>query len=342
MSSSNHSLRVALIGAGAIAQEAHLPAWRARPDAELTWLIDSRTETAEAAAERWGIPRWGTDYRAALVSDEVDTVDVCTPAFVHAEVTIAALRAGKHVLVEKPVAPTLEEAEAMGCAATESGRVLMVAENWLFASATRRVQALLADGVLGDPFLLYALHESGLRLEPDARADQGDRARLGYLFAAGIHSLNLARALMGEFAQLSAYATPARPAPDFQLPNETDMVIAARFEPGGIGSFHFTGRSRHVGPRRLGFRLFGTEGTVEFDVLAGYVKWAAKGAQTCIQDARPSLGYAEEIDHFVACVRSGIEPRTSIADQMKTLRVVYAAYESAMSGRPVTLAREAP
>lgn len=332
-----HRLRVALIGTGGIAHEAHLPAWRAHPTSEIRWAIDIREDAARATAEQWGIPRWGTDLQEALADDEVDALDICTPAFLHADQTTRALRAGKHVLVEKPIAPTLEEAEAMADAGRASGRILMVAENWPFASATRRVRQLLADGVLGEPFMLYATHESGLRLAPLARPDQGDRARLGYLFAAGIHSLNLARLLMGEFESICAFATPAQTAPDFHLPNEHDMVLAARFAGNRLGSFHFTGRA-HRSPRRLAFRLFGTRGTADFDILTGAVEWTADEVRTALQVANPSMGYAEEIAHFVDCVRTGATPITSADNQLATLRVVCAAYQSVATGSAVNLA----
>jgi predicted dehydrogenase len=335
-------LRIALIGTGAIAVEAHLPAWRVYPSAEIVWAIDVRADAARRTAEQWGIPRWGTDFQAVLDDTGVDAVDICTPAFAHAEQTLRAVQAGKHVLVEKPVAPTIEEAEAMARAGRESGRIIMVAENWPYASATRRVEELLAEGVLGEPYLLYASHESGLRLVPPARPGQGDRARLGYLFAAGIHSLNLARVLMGEYVELSAFATPAEAAPDFNLPNENDLVLAARFERGGLGSFHFTGRAHRLGPRRLGFRVFGTQGTVDFDILSGAVDWTAGGARTLVQEAASSMGFQEQIAHFVECVQTGRTPRTSVEDQLATLRVVYAAYEAAATGRTVKLAVATP
>jgi predicted dehydrogenase len=326
---------VALVGAGAVANDAHLPAWREQPEAEVVWAIDVRPEAAEATAARWQIPRRGTDARAAVEDPDVDIIDFCTPPLARAAEVVPALEAGKHVLVEKPAALTLDEAAAMTRAADRSGRVLLVAENWPYASAPRRVRTLLAEGRLGDPFLLQATIEAGRLLQP---VDPGSYiARLGYTFLVGIHALNLARVLMGEFAHVSACATPARIPSAASLIAERDMVVAARFHGGAIGAFNFTGRAQFAEPRASTFRLCGTRGSLEFDVHKGYVDLNIGGAQTRVEDPRPSLGYAEEVAHFLRCIRGEETPMTSIADQTATLRALLAVYESAMSGRTVVL-----
>lgn len=329
-------LNVALIGAGRIAQEAHLPVWAERPDATLRWVVDTREEAARSTAEAWGVPHWGTDYRRALEDQELDAVDVCTPAITHREICEAFLRRGLHVLVEKPAALSLEDLREMQQAAEASGAVLMVAENWPFSSAAVRVEAIVKGDNPWRPILLQARHESGLRLPPPVppERDMGDRNWLGYLFAAGIHSLNLARYLVGEFDALSAFATSSRPGPYFPL--DDDVVVAVRFSEGAIGSFSFTGRSRHVGERRLSFRLIADQGVLEFDILSGRVEVHLGGQQTVYEDPNPSLGYREEIAHFLDCIADRKEPLTSAGDQLRTLAVVLAAYRSLETGGVVS------
>jgi predicted dehydrogenase len=335
-------LRIALIGAGQIAREAHLPAWVANEGAELTWAVDNREEAAKGIAEEWGIPNWATDYRNLLSRDDVDAVDICLPVVAHAELTIAFLRRGCHVLVEKPVALTLDEVRAMQRAAQEAGRTLMVAENWPFSAAMRRVREILNEGEPWRPIMLQASHESAIRLPPKESPTRkvGDEHRLGYLFTAGIHTLNLARELVGEFGLITAYATPAKPGPYHPL--EDDLAVAARFENGAVGSFSFTGRSRHLGPRKLAFKLIADRGVIEFDVWSGWVRCTMDGQRTTYEGDYPSkgfnnpaLGFAEEVEHFIDCIATGKEPRTSADDQMRTLAAVLAAYRSLETGESV-------
>ncbi|MDR7485055.1 MAG: Gfo/Idh/MocA family oxidoreductase [Armatimonadota bacterium] len=328
-------LRVAIVGTGNIANHAHIPAWRSRPDVKVVWAIDVRADTAHATADRWDIPRWGTDVRAALEDSDVDAVDFCTPPLERVAQVVPALEAGKHVLVEKPAAVTLAEAEAITSAAARARRVLLVAENWPYASATRRVRALLARGELGTLFLLHGSVESGQWLRPPPSASYA--AHLGYTFLVGTHALNLARLLMGEVGQVAAYATPAAIPTGAHLIHETDMVVSVRFRNDGIGAFHFSSRAHFTNPRRSTFRLLGQEGSLEFDVHAGYVDWTVRGTRTRIDDPRPSMGYAEEIEHFVRCVRGEEQPGTSMVDYRETLRVILAVYQSAMTGRAVSI-----
>jgi len=324
-----------LIGAGRIASGAHIPAWAANEGAELTWVVDNREEAAKETAEEWKIPNWTTDYRDLLSGDKVDAVDVCLPTIAHAEVTLAFLEKGCHVLLEKPVALYLGEVRAMRRAALRAGVTLMVAENWPFSTAMRRVTEIMNEGEPWVPIMLQARHESANRLPPEEPLPRevGDRNRLGYLFVAGIHSLNLARGLVGEFDAITAYATPTKAGPYY--PMDDDLVIAARFQNGAVGSFSFTGRSRHLGERKLAFKLIADRGVIEFDVLSGRVQWTQDGTQNTFETETPSLGYAEEVAHFLECIETGKEPRTSAEDQMCTLAAVLGAYRSLETGGSV-------
>ncbi len=324
----NRPVRVALVGTGAIAVLAHIPAWLACSEAELVWAVDSRPRAAEEAARRFGIPRWGTSFEDVLTDPDIDAVDLCTPAPLHASQTIAALRAGKHVLVEKPAAVTLADGEQMIAAAQASNLVCMVVENWLYASSTQCARRLLDDGALGSPSLIQASNESDFLLLPFTRPDQTDRDRLGYGFIGGIHTLAVARYLMGEVSDIAAFANTAEISTGLGVPYDTEMAIACRFGSGGIGSMHFTGRSRQPGHGLREFRLFGTGGRVEFDIASGRCEWSLEGGPLQVYNAPPSGGHPEAVADFAACIREGGRPLTPVADQVETLRLLYAAYES--------------
>ena len=157
--------RIALIGCG-WAGERHARAY-AQHGATLAWAIDANRARAEALVAALGAAgaatRVGTDFRAALADPDVDAVDICLPHDLHAPVTIAAAGFGKHILVEKPLAATLDEADAMIAAADRAGVVLMVAEHVRFDAVLLKVRDLLQAGVIGRPALVQLTRECYLR-----------------------------------------------------------------------------------------------------------------------------------------------------------------------------------
>ena len=122
-------LRVGVIGTGAIAKYRHLPEYAAREDVEIVALCDIIKEKADKLAVRYGVESVYTDYKQMIENEELDAVSVCTPNYLHAEISIFALNHGLHVLVEKPMATSLDEANAMIEAAKKQERVLMVGQN---------------------------------------------------------------------------------------------------------------------------------------------------------------------------------------------------------------------
>lgn len=331
-------LRVALLGAGVIAQSSHLPGWESTPGAQIEWIVDRDLERARYVAERWGVPN-ATD-NPEVAYGHVDAVDICLPPPMHVDAAVQALEANLHVLLEKPLAIDSTGGDTIRRARDRSGRILMVAENWVYASATSTVRALLESGALGRIHLVRAEHLSALYLsdrhpeQPEWLTDP-NAAGGGYLLNAGIHTVSLCRDLIGEIAAVFVASRAPELAPnDF----DADLVAVVEFESQAIGTFTFSGRSRHTGPRRLAVELFGDRGTVSFDVLSGAVTVSASEP---VQELAvpPSMGFAEEIEHFTACVRDGVEPRTGIKDQQTTIAVVEAMYASARTETRIALAR---
>ena len=140
---------IGIIGCGKIAQVRHIPEYAAHPAARLTGYYDLNQERAQALAAQWGGRAYPT-WEALLADPAIDAVSICAANTAHAELTIAALRAGKHVLCEKPMATTLADCEAMVAAARESGKFLMIGQNQRLTKAHQKARQLVADGVLGD------------------------------------------------------------------------------------------------------------------------------------------------------------------------------------------------
>lgn len=332
-------MNVALVGAGLIAESSHVPAWKKVEGADLLAIVETDADRASKVAKRWDIPVVHASYEEAISDRRIDALDICLPPHLHADCTVKALEAGKHVLLEKPFAATLDEARRILEAEGRSQATLMVAENWPYASATRQVTRLLTDGVLGEPFMLRGQHESALYLIEDSVSTppwvlDSAAAAGGYVMNAGIHMIHLARELMGNFALVHSFTT-AQPQAGARL-LDYDAVVSGQFTSGALASFHLTGRSSHLGDRRLFLALVCTEGVVEFDMLHGDVAWTVGGTRTETVPAYPSLGFEEEITHFVDCCKTGMKPRTGARDQAVTLATVLAAYRSMEQGVPVS------
>ncbi len=146
------NIRLAVIGAGSIAQLAHIPNWKKIPGVELVAVCDSNRTRARAVAEKFGIPQFFTDSDEVMKLETVDAVDICAPTNFHKPLALAALASGKHVLVEKPMSRTVEEAEQMVRAARQHKRKLMVAMNVRFWRDVVNLRQFIENGELGEVF----------------------------------------------------------------------------------------------------------------------------------------------------------------------------------------------
>ena len=146
-------VRWGLIGCGDIAQKRVAPALRDLPNIEFVAVNRARAELAEAFAQQFGAQKWYAEWRALLADSEVDAVYIATPVHLHAEQTIAAAEAGKHVLCEKPMALSVAECDRMIAACAANGVKLGIAYYRHFYPVVARVKALLAAGAIGQPIL---------------------------------------------------------------------------------------------------------------------------------------------------------------------------------------------
>ena len=142
------SIKIGVIGCGKIAQVRHIPEYAANPHVEIAGFYDLNRERAEELAEKYGAAAYAS-YEELLADGEIDAVSVCVANNAHAEISIAALKAGKHVLCEKPMAVMLEECEEMVAAAKEAGKYLMIGQNQRLAKAHVKARELIAEGVIG-------------------------------------------------------------------------------------------------------------------------------------------------------------------------------------------------
>ncbi len=275
----SHELGVAVLGYGGIAR-AHVAAIRrhgeAFPDAgrrgRLLAIAGRRERDVASAAERLGAPRWTTDWRTLVDDPAIDILINAGPNDVHAEPSIDALRAGKAVLCEKPLARTAAEAEAMVRAA-EGGRPAMTGFNYRFVPAVLLARHLLLDGDLGRIYHFRTRYSDDSLLNPETPfAWRHDRtaAGSGVIGDLAAHAIDLAHFLVGPVAAVTAATrtyTATRPcgAERRAVTVEDAVVATLEFRNGAIGTLEASGMCPGR-KNRLTFEINGARGTVAFDL----------------------------------------------------------------------------
>ena len=189
------AIKLGLIGAGGISG-AHCRTISDIDGAEIIAASDLVQARLDAAKERWGIKRTFLDYNEMLKMDELDAVFVCTPTAVHGPPTVAALKAGKHVLCEKPMEATLSAATEMVRAAHESGKILMVALKLRFTPHVKKAKEIVNAGTLGDIYYVETIADRR-RGNPGGSFIRKATAGLGAAADIGVYALDTALYLMG-------------------------------------------------------------------------------------------------------------------------------------------------
>ena len=208
MTSADHSLGVAIIGCGRIAR-AHAEAIAATPDAHLTWVCDVDEHAARSLAHDFAAHEYSCDARTLLETSRPDIAIVCTPPISHREIACDCLRAGVHVLCEKPLGIAPDEVETMNDVARETGRVLMMASKFRFVAAVRKARETIASGALGELLLwrnsfLAPVDMKG-RMNAQRKVSGG-----GVLMDNGPHAFDLARFLLGPIIPTRAETLPSQ------------------------------------------------------------------------------------------------------------------------------------
>lgn len=273
-------LNVAIIGGGYMARAhsvalAQFPVYMGdAPYVPVRKLIcDVTDELAEKAASEFGFERWTSDWRAAVSDPEIDVVDIVLPNAMHHEVALAAIAAGKHVTVEKPLANTVEQCRELVEAAADAGVVNQVGLNWRLAPAIQQTRRMIDDGTLGEirDFRGFWLADFGAdATAPMTWKYQRSAAGSGSLGDTGSHIIDIARYLVGDFREvvgIERIQVPARTWPDGRsgtVDVEDDSLFLAEFADGAYGSLQNT-RSSPGRKNHCGFELHGSLGSVYFD-----------------------------------------------------------------------------
>ena len=327
---------IGVIGCGAIAQEAHLPNYAAHSQAHLIAVADTDEGRAHAAAERFAVPHVYTDYHQLLERDDIQAVSICTPNYLHAEQTIAAAKAGKHVLCEKPMAISLAEADAMIGAAEDATVQLMVGFTHRFHPFTQKARELIADGKIGRPYTVRCrFAHRGPYTSWSAMSEwffDSKRAGGGAVLDMGIHALDLIRFVLGAEIR-SVSANLATLAHDIQ--DEDTAVMSLEFSNGSLG---YIETGWHSWPGPLGLEVYGSKGTIVVDYYTPLRLWTREAGWQELTDFPAGGGWPAEIKYFVDALRRGGDVVPNGYDGLISLRAALAAYDSHRLGMRVSLA----
>ncbi|MFN8542851.1 MAG: Gfo/Idh/MocA family oxidoreductase [Candidatus Binatia bacterium] len=317
-------LRIGVLGAATITPMALVRPARQVPAVAIVAVAARDPARAAAFARRHGIPRVHPSYAALLADPEVDAVYNPLPNALHGAWTIPALRAGKDVLCEKPLAANAEEAEVMARVAAETGRVLMEAFHWRYHPVAARMRAIVDSGELGT-----IRHVEGTMCVPLIRP--GDiRYRLdlagGAMMDAGCYAVSWVRHLAGaEPEVVSAEARLSSPGVDRW------MTADLRFADGRTGRITCSLLSRTL--LRLEARVVGDRGELRVtNPLAPHffhrIRVTVDG-QRRVERAPGEATYTYQLRAFVAAVRNRTPIPTDAADGVRTMRVIDAVYRAA-------------
>ncbi len=333
-------IRIALAGSGKIAGT-HAAAARRLSGVELAAVVNHRPESMAALAARYDIPRQYAGLDDLLRDGGVDALIVTTPNYLHAAQTVAALEAGLAVLVEKPMAMTAAEAEAMVAASARTGSLLMVAHCWRFDPEVRWLREQITAGALGRIVRTKsrAVH---VNWGPPGWYSQAPYAGGGALADMGVHAIDTARFLLGDPQPVSVAASVGTYYHDSDV-DDTAMLLI-RWD-SGVSSFIEAGwwQPYADGPD-VSIQVFGAAAfgqvlptrLVPCQATRGNGPEMDAGFPPREQGVLPAM-YEAQMRTFVQCIREGRAPVPGGREGWTNMRVVDAAYESARSGRTVAL-----
>ncbi|HKQ38738.1 MAG TPA: Gfo/Idh/MocA family oxidoreductase [Verrucomicrobiae bacterium] len=342
--------KVALLGSGFIA-DIHIESYqRFVPEAEVVGVWSRSAERASAFAKKHHIPKAYATLEQTIIESGCDIVDICLPNFLHHRAVLTAANAGKHIIIEKPLAMTLEEADEMIAVCKSKHRKLMYAEELCFAPKYERARKLVNEGAVGK---IYQMRQCEKHSGPhsdwfyDINQSGG-----GALMDMGCHGIAWFRWMLGGRPKVrNVYAHMQNGLIHGKRTRaEENSVCTIEFEDGAIGIAE-NSWAKHGGMDDR-VEVYGTEGVIYADLFMGNsaMTYSEKGYGYAMEKAGSTKGwtftifeeafnqgYPQELRHFVQCVREDKQPLVTAEDGRAVMEIMYAAYQSARTGQKVAL-----
>ena len=335
------SLGLAGLGHGSTLLQANLPGNEDLP-IRVTVLCDTDRPLAESLAMEHGIDTVTTDFNELVDRDDIDIVGIYTPGPLHGEHIVAALEAGKHVMVTKSMVYTMEEVERVVEAVDRTGQVLLVTQTMRGDAKHLESKRLCDSGAIGAPFFAEATYIHDLRPVYD-RSEWRISMPQDLLLGGACHPIDALRWFMGDVDEVHCYGLRSGVAADY--PQEDNFIINMRFTNGKIGRVATLCGIVHTPNLPMnGFSIFGSKGSI----VAGSVRLAPDGTaptrEYAITFPNTQPGHGTEMilmmHHMAECVLNGIKPWIDVRDGARVVATGLASWESLRTGKSVKVRNE--
>lgn len=340
--------KVAILGAGFVSN-IHLESYhRFVYNAEVVAVYSRNIDKAKAFAQKHNIPQWFNDIDRIINESGCEVIDICLPNYLHAEAALKAAAAGKHIIIEKPLAVTLEESDAMIAACKKANVKLMYAEELCFAPKYERVREMVKEGAIGN---IYMLKQGEKHSGPHSDWFYDiDLAGGGVLMDMGCHAIAWFRWMLNNSKAVSVYATMSTVLHQNRTRAEDNSVVIVEFE-NGVTAVAENSWAKHGGMDDR-CEVYGTGGVVYADLFMGNaaVAYSRRGYGYAMEKADTTVGwsftvfeevfnqgYPHELQHFIDCVQRDKQPYVTGEDGRAVLEIIYAAYASAAHGKKIIL-----
>ena len=321
------AVRWGLIGAGDIARKRIAPALRDLPNCEFVSVSRSRAELAEEFANEFGAPKWFADWRELVADPDIDAVYIATPVFLHAEQTIAAAEAGKHVLCEKPMALSVTECDEMIAACGSNNVKLGIAYYRRFYPAIERVKEIIASGEIGKVSVAQINAFEYFDPSPDHPRRwfvEKEKSGGGPMMDFGCHRLEIFRNLFGNAARIESLVS------NDMLGREVEdtAVAAMQFENGTCATVTVTHATTE--PQDT-LQIFGTKGSIDIPVLNSGEMTVKTGDLERKEAHQPSANFHEPlISDFAAAILEDRDPKVTGEDGRDVQSMIEKIYRTSV------------
>jgi len=340
-------LKVGLVGCGQIVQAVHLRVLKQSPQIELVALAEADPERLEEVQRLMPSATIFSDYRELMQIPDLEAVIICLPNVLHAEAATAALKHGKHVYLEKPLAIDLDEAQNLIASWRDTNLVDMIGFNYRFDPLYVRLREKIQDNVLGEPIAVRTVFSTAAKTLPLWK--QKRRSGGGVLLDLASHHIDLVRLIFGqEISEVSAEMRSERSEDDnavLQIRMENDLLIQSFFSLNSVeeDKIEVYGQSGKLLADRYVFTDIKIDGPYLDLVRVKQLRHAFGSLVASLNPLKRLRGphylqsYRSAFEHFAACVRTGQPATPNFKDGYQSLLVIDAAEQSARTGSPVSL-----
>ena len=342
-------IKIGILGCGKIAQVRHIPEYAANPDCQLVGFYNPTKSRAEDMAAKYG----GLAYDTAeelLANPEIDAVSVCAANYAHAALSIQALKAGKHVLCEKPMATTLADCEAMVECAKKNGKFLMIGHNQRLAKAHMEAKRLIDAGLIGDIITFRTSFGHGgpetwaIKPGKDTWFFDKSKAAMGVMADLGVHKTDLIQYLTGQrvVRTTARLVTLDKRGEDGELIGVDDNAVCI-YEMSGGAFGTMTASWTYYGAEDNSTVLYGTKGIMRiYDDPAHSIVVKLADGQEQVYDVEQIQTNDNQtksgvIDLWVDCLKNNRAPEISGESALCAMRAVFAYIASSQTGKAVEI-----